>query len=151
MNHNLKITLMFAALSLILSGCIPMPHHARLAPPVAGVIQNGNMPLSNASVYLDATFHSDNCYKYDLVAKTDQNGEFKIGPIEEFRWIAFIYGDPVANWTLCVDTTNGRKILLRQGGIGMPPWKLDVKCDISKSETSYIEAFGSIQGKCTER
>jgi len=128
-----------------------MPHQAHLTPSITGVMQNDNMSLSNTSVYLDATFHSEKCYNYDLVTKTNQDGEFNIGPVKEFRWIAFIYGDPVANWALCVDTKNGRKIVLEQGGIGMPPTELDIKCDVSKTEIFYIEAFGTIEGNCTKR
>ena len=151
MNHYLKILFICPILLLILSGCVPIPHQAQLTPSITGAIQNGNIPLSHASVYLDATINNEECHEYILVTKTNQNGEFSIGPVKEFRWIAYIYGDPVAYWTLCVDTTSGREVLLKQGGIGMPRTELDIKCDISNDDISYIEAFGVIKGKCIEK
>ncbi|MEJ2192972.1 MAG: hypothetical protein P8Y39_11645 [Nitrospirota bacterium] len=135
-------------LLFLLNGCLPIPHSDYLAPEISGVVQDGDKPVSDARVYLDATFDSKNCEQYDMQAETTEAGEFVIGPVKKFRWVVLLIGDPIAYWTLCVDTPEGKKVLLQQGGIGMSPLTLTIECDISSSEIRYIEAFGTIEGKC---
>jgi hypothetical protein len=151
MNFLLKKVVIFFYLLFLLGGCFPMPHSRILAPSISGVVRDGNNPLSATPVYLDASFNSKGCSDYDLVSKTDDDGVFAIGPVTEFVWVVPLIGDPIAHWELCVDTAEGRKAVLHQGGIGMPPGALDIECDISSSDTLYIEAFGSIEGHCIER
>ncbi|WP_242394439.1 hypothetical protein [Anaeromyxobacter oryzisoli] len=98
--------------------------------------------MGGATVYLNASLHDEDCHTYQLSAVADRNGEFAVGPVEEFRWIEFVYGDPVAGWTLCVDTPGGRKVLLTQGGIGRPGSKMDIQCDVSAAKVGRVAHFG---------
>jgi hypothetical protein len=148
MNHFPKIIIL-PFLLFLLNGCLPIPHSDYLAPEISGVLQDGEKPVSDAHLYLDATFDGENCEQYDMQSETTETGEFAIGPVKKFRWVVPLIGDPVASWTLCVDTAEGRKAVLYQGGIGMSPLTLNIECDISSSEIHYMEAFGTIEGKCT--
>ena len=136
------------AAALLLAGCLPWPHRDRLAPEIRGVLREGAEPLAFAHVRLDTSSDSS-CTAPVLSAETDASGAFVIGPVRsELRWLVLIIADPLARWTFCVDTGSGRRTLLRQGGIGMPPGKLEVACDLEASGTQRIEAFGSIEGIC---
>jgi hypothetical protein len=143
-----KIIIILPFSLFILNGCLPIPHSDYLAPEISGVMQDGERPVADARVYLDATFDGENCEQFDMQAETNETGEFAIGPVKKFRWVVLLFGDPVASWRLCVDTPEGKKVLLQQGGIGMSPLTLNIECDISSSEIRYIEAFGTIEGKC---
>lgn len=150
---HLKIIFFILCGILLMTSCIP-PHHEVLAPEISGVIREGQSPFINSPVYLN-TQSLNNCAIFNSVTATDEQGEFTIGPIgKKFKWLPILIEYPNPSWELCVDTRDGRRAILTQGGIGMPPLKLEVNCDLSKTEDNYIKAgvglpFGNIIGKCT--
>jgi hypothetical protein len=139
------------AAALLLGGCIPWPHRELLAPEISGVIRRGQEPLAPTRVYLDVS-NDSRCTSPALAAKTDSAGAFEIGPVKsELRWLVLLFGDPVVRWRLCVDTVEGRRVLMHQGGIGMPPPRLEVACTVAASAVTRIDAFGTIEGFCKGR
>ena len=137
--------------ALLLGGCFPWPHRDLLAPELTGVIRRGPEPLAFAHVRLDTSSDSS-CASPALTAETDASGRFVIGPVRsELRWLVLLIADPLARWTFCVETAEGPRPLLHQGGIGMPPPRLEVGCDLAASGRHELAGFGRIEGACKAR
>ena len=140
------------AFASILYGCIPVPYKELDAPRIRGVLQRGDIPLVRTNVYLSAAQGRKDCDNYNIVTKTNDSGEFEIGPVKESHFVIWLVaiGDPYASWDLCVEMDGKRHEILGQGGIGFSVETLLVKCDVARNKEidSEFDAWPKIFGRC---
>lgn len=143
----IKTIISTVVLTLMISACIPMPHHEYRAPKIMGTLYDGDAPLGRTKIYLSTG--RDECVKPYITSQTNAIGQFEIGPVKEVEYFVFFMGDPTVWWSLCLEAKGTHHAIMSQGGIGRSPSVLQVRCDVSQKQDTYINAFGDIRGKCT--
>jgi hypothetical protein len=152
MNRIVGKGLLLAVFVSLLCGCVPIPYKELHAPRIRGVLQSGDMPLVNTNVYLSAAEGRKDCDNYNIVTKTNDSGEFEIGPVKESHFVIWLVaiGDPYASWDLCVEVDGKRNEILGQRGIGFSVETLLVKCNVATDREIDIEfdAWPKVFGRC---
>ncbi len=87
------------------------------------------------------------CEKDPIKTTTNEDGEFVIGPIKEFRLLVTFFGDPYEIWELCAEHKGEIKKLL-QFDAHFSPERLEVKCELTLEEETHIEAVRGLSGLC---
>jgi len=145
---------LLGAAPLLLSACVPWPHHELSAPEIIGSIEHSGTPVAHAHIQLsdmlDASGHAvDKAKTLEVVA--DAEGHFRIGPIRRFVWTSHAGERPVP-WGLSF-STDGQPV--RAGWLSDPAQKgfvLDEPviaiCDLKSSAVSSgIGGYQQLQGR----
>jgi hypothetical protein len=145
-----KNLLLFPVL-LLLGGCLPIPHTDYYAPKINGVVTVDGVALSDSKVYLENPRTASYCASDPLITRTNENGEFKIGPITGFNYIVMFYGDPYVEWNLCVEHEGKMNKILHMYG-RYSPEQLSVYCNLSFEDEFIHESVGyNLYGKCRDK
>ena len=76
------------------SACIPFPRTHYYSPAYEGRLTKASMPAAGIEILLESNGQR-------MKTMTEMNGQFKIGPIDETRWL-LVGGDQVLDYTLSV-------------------------------------------------
>ncbi len=95
-----------AAAALLLAGCLPIPHHEIMSPPLEGTVRAGGRPVADAHIYVGRGWCD---FDEAPQAHTDAQGRFRMALGDEI--VYFIAMDPGHPWwRLCI-VQDGKRYL----------------------------------------
>jgi hypothetical protein len=139
----------FAILSmftLLLTGCLPIPHFNYRAPAVSGIIIQNGAPVANAQVQVTDEIPSGNGER--TTAVTNADGRFATEPIREFRFVFALIGEEFYWYTVQITAAGRIYPGYSSSRLGYSRTKkLELRCDLSHPQTlrdgqqTYCEAM----------
>jgi len=135
----MMIRVIAVLLMLLCAGCLPYPHFQVEVSKVTGTVTRDGKPLSGATVRISE--QSDwSCSKAIAeISRTDSQGKIEINGKKMFRLIRPFMGDPFYVNQLCIVTEEETYLGFLRGGVGFPPEKLNIKCDITSESVPVTE------------
>lgn len=102
------------AAAVVLTGCVPWPHHYLTAPRIEGTVSRAGKPVGGAHVRLADLMTPSGTVAADAItqeAVTDAQGHFSLGPVRRFSWrshvpLVSVY-EHTAPWGLQLSTADG--------------------------------------------
>jgi hypothetical protein len=116
-----------AAITLLLSACIPVPRRHYFAPTIRGTVTNAGTPLEGAELRLSGDFTKDTA-----IVSTDSAGRFKIGPLRTWEASTWLLGDPFYQYSVLIRISGSEYPGLTVGRSGYAPVELEITCDLAK-------------------
>lgn len=131
MKHLSAPRILLAAWGILLSSCVPFPHHQQESPEIRGRLVEDNRPLSRVNVQfvVNPASTTPGCPPNAASTITDEDGRFLFSRTNYFS--AFIVmGDRYDTWRICFDKPNGEKAMFQHGGYWGGPPTVEVRCDV---------------------
>lgn len=139
-------TLPLVVLILLLTGCLPIPHHATVSPAITGRVRRNEKPIENALVSIENGVA--NCsFKNGVVVHTNDQGEFRSERRKQLRF--FVVMDPAYSLRICI--VEGDKIYegWTEAGLGYPA-DMTLDCDLESNQTMQAAPGKPGKGVCLE-
>ena len=136
---TLKPLVLAGVLLATLSGCIPAPHRVPLVPALSGVVTRAGQPVAGAGIV--ASYGLAERHEVDF-GVTDAQGRFA-GPGKQELHMVRTIGDPVFDWQLRIRAPGGEVSGYRQRGMGTPPARAELDCDLDRAVGSVCDLRSS--------
>ncbi|KAA8997644.1 DUF4198 domain-containing protein [Affinibrenneria salicis] len=128
----MKTVLTAIGCSLLLSGCLPIPHVNQIAPEVTGVVLRNGQPAPGVVIYWHTRYAPTEtaCAASPVSVTTDAQGRFQLeGERELFLFSAM--GDPLMSWTICLQDAGTMYTGWRSFHLGYAEKQVHMVCDLA--------------------
>lgn len=129
--------------ALLLLGCYPRPHDFTRMPAITGVLVSAGKPVTGVNVYAAQNQGNDGNYCRDmrLVATTDSNGAFQVGPIIERHFFASLINPPelvFQQTSICFEVSTKQYLGLTVVSSTFRPNRFAAACDLVGPTQTYL-------------
>jgi hypothetical protein len=136
-------------LSLLLAGCLPMPHFSRVVPNVIGTLTHNGTPIQGATIFVHRKYSANiyECLTSSENVQTDAVGHFSVSQLSDFHFFQGLIGDPVSTWAICINYQGTLYTGWRNLDTGYAKDRIDLTCELADN----IKICGRDRGICSEK